>query len=296
MDPKPWVFTQLIPSSGGGARIGKTFLGAGVTVDNATIELSGAAAPHGRARIAPITKAGVELRQSVTYYPGNASPTRHIFGVKYSPWELRGRFMDSDLGPGGAKAMVEKVFAFIEDQLPCSIAWGDILSATGILEAFEAAPEAEDQWGWTLRFGIDKRDETTSARNVVRPTNVAKMASGIPLTDEDRWPWYERIGSELRNATAAGQHAVLACSALKRAYRDRLARDVDLRVVYLKGDAATIEPRLASRRGHFMPVSLLASQYATLEEPAKAIVVDIAQPVAAQVAAITRALRERLPA
>jgi gluconokinase len=128
------------------------------------------------------------------------------------------------------------------------------------------------------------------------PSNVAKMASGVPLTDQDRWPWYERIGSELRNATAAGQHAVLACSALKRAYRDRLARDVDLRVVYLKGDAATIEPRLASRRGHFMPVSLLASQYATLEEPAKAIVVDIAQPVAAQVAAITRALRERLPA
>jgi len=128
------------------------------------------------------------------------------------------------------------------------------------------------------------------------PSNVAKMASGVPLTDADRWPWYERISSELQNATAAGQHAVLACSALKRAYRDRLARGVDLRVVYLKGDAATIEPRLASRRGHFMPVSLLASQYATLEEPGEAIVVDIAQPVAAQVAAITRALRERLPA
>jgi len=128
------------------------------------------------------------------------------------------------------------------------------------------------------------------------PSNVAKMASGVPLTDADRWPWYERISSELQNATAAGQHAVLACSALKRAYRVRLARGVDLRVVYLKGDAATIEPRLASRRGHFMPVSLLASQYATLEEPGEAIVVDIAQPVAAQVAAITRALRERLPA
>ena len=128
------------------------------------------------------------------------------------------------------------------------------------------------------------------------PSNVAKMASGVPLTDADRWPWYERISSELQNATAAGQHAVLACSALKRAYRARLARGVDLRVVYLKGDAATIEPRLASRRGHFMPVSLLASQYATLEEPGEAIVVDIAQPVAAQVAAITRALRERLPA
>jgi gluconokinase len=93
-----------------------------------------------------------------------------------------------------------------------------------------------------------------------------------------------------------GEHAVLACSALKQAYRDRLAAGGDVRVVYLKGDAATIEPRLASRRGHFMPASLLPSQFATLEEPADAIVVDIREPVATQVAAITRALRERLPA
>jgi gluconokinase len=128
------------------------------------------------------------------------------------------------------------------------------------------------------------------------PANVAKMTSGLPLTDEDRWPWYERIMAELQHATAAGQHVVLACSALKQAYRDRLARGVDLRVVYLKGDAATIEPRLASRRGHFMPATLLASQYATLEEPREAIIVDVAQPAPAQVAAITRALRERLPA
>ena len=69
-----------------------------------------------------------------------------------------------------------------------------------------------------------------------------------------------------------------------------------MRVVYLKGDAETIAPRLAGRKGHFMPPSLLASQFATLEEPDNAIVVDIKQPVAAQVAAITRALREQLPA
>jgi gluconokinase len=96
--------------------------------------------------------------------------------------------------------------------------------------------------------------------------------------------------------SAAGEHAVVACSALKQAYRDRLAAGGDVRVVYLKGDAATIEPRLVRRAGHFMPASLLPSQFATLEEPTEAIVIDIREPVAAQVAAITRALREQLPA
>jgi len=124
--------------------------------------------------------------------------------------------------------------------------------------------------------------------------NVAKMASGIPLTDDDRWPWYERIVDELRLLGAGGNHVVLACSALKQGYRDRLARAGDVRVVYLKGDAATIEPRISSRSGHFMPASLLASQFATLEEPTDAFVVDVAQPPEAQVALIARALREEL--
>jgi gluconokinase len=126
--------------------------------------------------------------------------------------------------------------------------------------------------------------------------NVAKMASGIPLTDADRWPWFDRIVAEMRRYAAAGKNVVVACSALKQAYRDRLASGGSVRVVYLKGDAETIAPRLAGRKGHFMPPSLLASQFATLEEPDNAIVVDITQPVAAQVAAITRALREQLPA
>ena len=126
--------------------------------------------------------------------------------------------------------------------------------------------------------------------------NVAKMASGMPLTDEDRWPWFDRVVAEMRRHDAAGTHVVIACSALKQAYRDRLANGGSVRVVYLKGDAETIEPRLAGRTGHFMPPSLLASQFVTLEEPDDAIVVDITQPVAAQVAAITRALREQLPA
>ena len=140
--------------------------------------------------------------------------------------------------------------------------------------------------GWTFLDADDMHPQS----------NVEKMASGVPLTDEDRWPWYDRIVAELRRLTASGRHVVLACSALKQAYRDRLARAGDLRVAYLKGDAASIEPRIASRKGHFMPASLLASQFATLEEPADAIVVDVTQPIAAQVATIARALREELPA
>ncbi len=126
--------------------------------------------------------------------------------------------------------------------------------------------------------------------------NVAKMAHGVPLTDDDRWPWLDRVVAELKRHQLAGLHVVLACSALKQAYRDRLAQGGDVRLVYLKGDAATIEPRLAGRSGHFMPASMLASQFAALEEPSAAIIVDVAQPVAAQVAAIVRALQLRLPA
>ena len=119
--------------------------------------------------------------------------------------------------------------------------------------------------------------------------NVAKMHSGIPLNDDDRRPWLDRIADEMRRINGAGENAVIACSALKAAYRDRLAQGGDMRLVYLKGDAATIEPRVAHRR-HFMPASLLPSQFATLEEPKDAIVVDIREPIEAQVETIARAL------
>ena len=84
---------------------------------------------------------------------------------------------------------------------------------------------------------------------------------------------------------------MLACSALRQAYRDRLASAGDVRFVYLKGNATTIEPRLATRVGYYMPLSLLASQFVTLEQPIDAIVVDIRQPVLAQVAAIAAKLK-----
>ena len=117
------------------------------------------------------------------------------------------------------------------------------------------------------------------------------MANGIPLTDEDRWPWLDRLVAELRQVRQRGENAVLACSALRQAYRDRLASAGDVRFVYLKGNATTIEPRLATRVGYYMPLSLLASQFVTLEQPIDAIVVDIRQPVLAQVAAIAAKLK-----
>jgi len=100
------------------------------------------------------------------------------------------------------------------------------------------------------------------------PSNVAKMSAGHPLTDEDRWPWLQAIADEIERACKAGQRVVIACSALKRAYRDILVhgRD-DVRIVFLNGTQELIADRLAARKGHFMPPGLLASQFKTLEPP-----------------------------
>ncbi|HZP76423.1 MAG TPA: gluconokinase [Pseudolabrys sp.] len=100
------------------------------------------------------------------------------------------------------------------------------------------------------------------------PENVAKMRSGIPLTDEDREPWLQAIAAVIRAWIAEGQSGVVACSALKRAYRRILIGDnPGVRLIYLKGSRELVHQRLAARQGHFMPVQLLDSQFATLEEP-----------------------------
>jgi gluconokinase len=100
--------------------------------------------------------------------------------------------------------------------------------------------------------------------------NVEKMHRGQPLTDEDRWPWLKAIAAWMDVARRQGQHAVIACSALKRAYREILIGDhSDVRLVYLEGTRELIASRLALRHGHFMPPGLLDSQFAALEEPAE---------------------------
>jgi gluconokinase len=98
--------------------------------------------------------------------------------------------------------------------------------------------------------------------------NVKRMASGIPLTDGDRAGWLRLLGARLREARDAGTGLVMSCSALKRAYRDLLrAEGGELRFVFLNGDQGLIATRLAGRHGHYMPVTLLASQFRTLEQP-----------------------------
>ncbi|EWH08418.1 6-phosphogluconate dehydrogenase [Catenovulum agarivorans DS-2] len=113
-------------------------------------------------------------------------------------------------------------------------------------------------------------------------SNVDKMSAGIALTDEDRWPWLQKLNSEMQQWQQNGG-AVLACSALKQAYRDCLADNLAQAVtfVFLKGDFATLLSRLESRTGHFMKSDLLMSQLATLEEPEHALVIDINQSLEA---------------
>ncbi|OWV71998.1 gluconokinase [Rhizobium sp. R634] len=99
--------------------------------------------------------------------------------------------------------------------------------------------------------------------------NVEKMSKGIPLTDEDRMPWLDLIGERMKASLEKGEGIIVSCSALKRIYRDRLrtAAGGNLFFVYLEGSKALLTKRMGERKGHFMPVSLLESQLATLETP-----------------------------
>jgi gluconokinase len=117
------------------------------------------------------------------------------------------------------------------------------------------------------------------------PANIEKMSRGVPLEDADRWPWLDRLNGMMREADARGESTLLACSALKARYRERLGAGLgDVRWVYLKGDFALIESRLLARKGHYMKAGLLQSQFAALEEPGDALVIDIAE-APAQIAA-----------
>ncbi|MFN4192527.1 MAG: gluconokinase [Tabrizicola sp.] len=128
-----------------------------------------------------------------------------------------------------------------------------------------------------VRLGIPYRD----GDDLHTPEAVEKMRAGIPLTDEDRWPWLDRVAGVL--ATQAP--VIVGCSALKRSYRDRIRAGAGgpVRFVHLAGSRDVIAARMAKRTGHYMPTSLLDSQFATLEPPGpdEALTVDIDQPLAA---------------
>ena len=161
-------------------------------------------------------------------------------------------------------------------------------------------------------MGVSGSGKTTIAAGVARqqgwlllegdtfhpPANIAKMKAGIPLTDEDRWPWLRAIAARQDELRAAGQSAVVACSALRRAYRDILiGGQGDTLLMYMRGSKEMIAGRMRARQGHFMPPALRDSQFSTLEEPGAdehPIVVDISGPTEATIADAVRQLRERM--
>jgi len=123
-----------------------------------------------------------------------------------------------------------------------------------------------DQSGW----------EFADADDFHPPANVEKMRQGIPLNDDDRWPWLEYLRQAITDWIAAQRNVVLACSALKRSYRKELQVGPEVRFVYLKGSTNLIADRLRSRHGHFADEQILAGQFADLEEPETAVIVEIA--------------------
>ncbi|WEV68802.1 gluconokinase [Bifidobacterium sp. ESL0775] len=112
-----------------------------------------------------------------------------------------------------------------------------------------------DKFGFQMAEGDDFHPQA----------NVDKMSHGIPLNDEDRWPWLKTINQWMRKQDAKGVSTVVSCSALKRAYRDVLRKDLDVLFIHLVGSQDLIGSRMRQRKGHYMPVSLLPSQFADLE-------------------------------
>jgi gluconokinase len=130
-------------------------------------------------------------------------------------------------------------------------------------------------------FGVSGAGKTTVGKLLARElgwrfieaddfhpaANIEKMRNGHPLTDEDRWPWLDSLRKQIEQLLSAGENAVLACSALKRPYRDRLRVSDKVKFVFLRGDYALVEKQLRRRHGHFMNAALLQSQFDDLEEP-----------------------------
>jgi len=145
-----------------------------------------------------------------------------------------------------------------------------------------------EHFGWQYREG----DELHPA------ANIEKMRRGIPLTDEDRWPWLKLVAGWIDDQLATGRSGIITCSMLRRSYRDLVidARAA-VKLLYLRGSKAVIAERLARRKGHFMPPSLLDSQFTTLEEPGAdehPLIVDVDGPVEETLGSARRVLTEAL--
>ena len=122
------------------------------------------------------------------------------------------------------------------------------------------------------------------------PANIEKMSHGIPLNDADRAPWLAAMRKAILEWIAVGKNVILACSALKRAYREELRPSLEVKIVYLKGSYALFAERIRRRHGHFAGEGILAGQFADLEEPVDAIMVDAAKSPEETVAEIRKQL------
>jgi len=132
--------------------------------------------------------------------------------------------------------------------------------------------------------------EFADGDNFHSPANVEKMSRGIPLTDDDRIPWLNSIRSAMLQWETQRRSVVLACSALKRNYRELLQINSNVKLVYLKGSFELFRARLRARKGHYAGEQILAGQFADLEEPADAITIDAAMSPEQIVAEIRRRL------
>lgn len=158
--PKDWIFRQLGPPT-------------------KSLVLSGYSAPFGRARKDAIVTDQIKIRQKTTYYPGtDAGPTRHVFGVAFEPWELKGRFMDSAGGAGYAVSQTAYVRAFVRDQQPLAITWGDILAFQGFIESFAPSRESESNVAWKMTILID--EDFTDQTNATTTNFIQGPKSYIP--------------------------------------------------------------------------------------------------------------------
>jgi carbohydrate kinase (thermoresistant glucokinase family) len=153
-----------------------------------------------------------------------------------------------------------------------------------VLTAFALEKFAVTENSWAviiIIFGVSGAGKTTVGKLLAHQlhwrfieaddfhpsANIEKMRNGQPLTDEDRWPWLEKLRQQIKALLAARESGVLACSALKRTYRERLRVCGSVRFVFLRGDYALVERQLRSRHAHFMNPALLTSQFDALEEP-----------------------------
>jgi gluconokinase len=122
--------------------------------------------------------------------------------------------------------------------------------------------------------------------NFHSPANIEKISHGIPLTDSDRLPWLDSIREAISEWLSRHKNVVLACSALKRTYRDRLLISRDVKLVYLKGSYDLLRQRLHARKGHYATEQILTSQFTDLEEPTDALIIDVSpspQEIAAEI-------------